>query len=110
MYKFWRLYLAPLDDKEVRQYIRRRFPIWQLRRRRQAMAMALKIHFLSPRPMLLTHIPDIVKSKQPVETLSDLYEVMVDAWVERENAWVDKKELRRFSEELAVVSLNSVDR
>ena len=66
------------------------------------MGAALKIPLLCARPMLLAHIPDIVKSKQSVGTVGDLYKLMVDAWIERETAWVDKAELRRFSERLAV--------
>lgn len=101
VYKFWRLYLSPLDDDEVRRYVSRRYPIWRYRHRAQAKAMALKIPLLCARPMLLAHIPDIVESKEPVDTVGNLYRVMVNAWVERETAWVDKAELRRFSEGLA---------
>lgn len=101
-YKFWRLYISPLDDAEVRQYISRRYPFWQYRRRKQATALALKIPLLSARPMLLAHIPDIMESGKEIRTVSALYEAMVDAWLERESYWVDKSELRRFSELLAV--------
>lgn len=112
VFKFWRLYLSPLSDTEVRQYICRRFPIWRIWRRKSrldALAFAAKIPALCARPMLLAHIPDIVKSKTPVRTVSDLYEVMIDGWIERESAWTDKVALRKFSERLAVEIYTSRD-
>lgn len=102
VYEFWKLYLAPLDDTDIENYFRRRFPIWQLNKRMKARAAAAKIPLLSARPMLLTLVPDLVKSGREIKFSYELYEIMVEAWLERESTWVNKSELRRFSENLAV--------
>jgi hypothetical protein len=52
--------------------------------------------------MLLAYVPDLVDSGQKIDTINELYQVMVNAWLERETAWVNKDELRRFTERLAV--------
>jgi hypothetical protein len=79
-----------------------RYPFWRREQRQKAYTLALKIPLLSVRPMLLAHIPDILVSGKEVTHTYQLYEAMVDAWLERESSWVDKQALRKFSENLAV--------
>jgi len=101
-YEFWKLYLSPFDDKDIEQYLRKRYPIWARRSRKKARKVVSKIPLLSVRPMLLAHIPDVVASGAEINYTYQLYEVMVDAWLERETTWADKDALREFSERLAV--------
>jgi hypothetical protein len=101
-YEFWKLYLSPFDDNDVRTFINKRYPIRHLRTRKKALQIALQIPLLSARPMLLAHIPDIIASGTEITTTYQLYEIMVNAWYERESAWVDPKSLRQISKLLAV--------
>jgi hypothetical protein len=102
-YIFYKLYISPFSDEQVKAYLKRRFSIWRLRRRRRARAMAQKIRDLVARPMLLAHIPVLVQSDKSVQYAFQLYEEMVEAWLERERPFVkDKEALRLFSERLAV--------
>ena len=71
--------------------------------RRKAREIAVKIPLLTVRPMLLAHLPDIIDSGVEIRDASDLYERMVQAWLERESPWVSKETLRVFSEHLGVV-------
>jgi hypothetical protein len=101
-YVFQRAYLSPFDDRQVSTYIRKRYPFWRHSERRRAMLIAKRIPLLSVRPMLLAHIPDLLERKVEFSGVSDLYEVMVDAWIDRETAWPNKADLKAFSELIAV--------
>jgi hypothetical protein len=110
-YEFWKLYLSPFDDREVDQYLIKRYPVWFYYLRRRARKILDKIPLLSVRPMLLAYIPDVVASAKKIRHSFQLYEEMVDAWLVRESYWCDKKALREFSEQLAVnLYLNREDR
>jgi hypothetical protein len=101
-YEFWKLYLSPFDDRDVSLYVRKRFPFWHFAERKKAKDLALKIPMLSIRPMLLAHIPDLIRSNPNIYNSSQLYDAMIEAWLDRESFWVDKKTLRAHSEMLAV--------
>ncbi len=110
-YEFWKLYLSPFDDRDVDQYLTKRYPIWFYHVRRRARKIVYKIPLLSIRPMLLAYLPDVVASAKNIRHSFQLYQVMIEAWLERESPWCDKKVLRDFSEQLAVnIYLNREDR
>ena len=100
-YEFWKLYLSPLDDEQVEAFLRKRYR-WPWGKRKQARALVKKIPLLSVRPMLLAYIPDLLESGAKIEYAFQLYEVLVEKWLERESAWVKPEDLRQFSEKLAV--------
>ncbi|MDZ7289265.1 MAG: DUF1566 domain-containing protein [candidate division KSB1 bacterium] len=102
-YVFYKLYISPFSDAQVEAYLKRRFSIWRLRQRHRARVMAQKIPDLVVRPMLLAVIPELVQSGKSVQYAFELYEEMVEGWLERERPFVkDKEALRLFSELLAV--------
>ncbi len=101
-YEFWKLYLSPFDDNDVKSYISKRYPVWRFAERKKALAIALRVPLLSVRPMLLAHIPEIVRNPIKIEYAYQIYEIMINAWMERESNWVDKNALQQFSQKLAV--------
>jgi hypothetical protein len=102
VYEFWKLYLSPFDDSDINLYLQKRFPIWRLGDRKKARELAFQVKSLSARPMLLAHIPDVVKSNSRITRSYQLYQEMVDAWLDRESSWVKKSDLKEYSERLAV--------
>lgn len=102
LYEFWKLYISPFENSDVKKYLYKRYPFWNRTKRKKALDIAIKIPLLSVRPMLLAHIPDIAASSTQIKYTYQLYEIMIDAWLEREAYWVDKELLRRFSEKLAL--------
>jgi len=101
-YEFWKLYLSPLDDEQVDEFLRQRYAFGRLGKRRRARELVKKIPLLSVRPMLLASIPDLLESGAKIDYSFQLYEVLVEKWLERESHWVDPEALRQFSERLAV--------
>jgi hypothetical protein len=84
-------------------YIRRRYPLWQRRKRELARGIVAQIPDLAVRPMLLAHVEDLVHSNVEIRTTSELYEEMVNAWIRREEEIISRTSgLRHFSERLAV--------
>jgi hypothetical protein len=101
-YKFYKLYLLPLSDKQIQRYVWKRFGLWQRKQRQAALRIIASIPELSTRPMLLSVVPDLVKGDCAITELFELYEFMVESWLKRESSWIDKDRLRAFSETLAV--------
>jgi hypothetical protein len=65
--------------------------------------MVRKIEHLAARPMLLAHIDVLITKNKDITYAYELYEEMVQAWLDREEGHItDKGEMRRFSELLAV--------
>jgi hypothetical protein len=117
-YLFYKLYLAPLDDQQVSRYLKRRYPFWRLGRRRAAHRLVAGLSDLSARPMLLTHIDDILASGEAVAVqgaatvsrLAAVYDLIVRAWLQREAAFVEPGHLLEFSTRLAVDLVTQRDR
>lgn len=106
IYEFRTLYLHPFSDEQVRRYIKKIYPIWAVRRRRQAMKIVEQIPELSVRPMLLTLIPDLLRERPDIHELWELYDFMIRQWLEREKGWIDPSELLRVSTLVAVELLS----
>jgi hypothetical protein len=100
---FYKIYLSPFSDSQVLKYIKRRYPLWRWRKRRQALSMVSKIPHLSARPMLLSHIDELIEADRVVRYSFELYEEMIRAWIRREEGFIKRPDdLRQFSERLAV--------
>ena len=101
-YEFKRYYLLPFNDKEVRQYIDKRYSFWMFRQKKKAVDLVHKMPLLSVRPMLLAHIPDLLVDDKEFNHSYQIYEAMVDAWIKRESFIENKDNLRNFSNQLAI--------
>lgn len=101
-YEFWKIYLSPFDDDDIKKYIKKRYPVWEFQTRKEAEEIALRIPLLSVRPMLLSNIPEVIARNIDIKYTYQLYEIMLDAWLDRESNWTDKKSLRMFSQKLAI--------
>ena len=102
-YKFYKLYLAPFNDSQVKEYINKRFRFWQFSKRSRAYELVKRVPELIVRPMLLAHIPDLATdSNVSISSLAEFYSYMVEKWLKREEGWVPPDLLHNFSEKLAV--------
>jgi hypothetical protein len=102
-YLFHRIYLSPFSDQQVHRYLRKLYPFWRVTRYRRASTLVSKIPSLNVRPMLLAYVDDLVRSKREMNHTCEVYEAMIDAWLQREQGFVDDtQKLREFSERLAV--------
>jgi formylglycine-generating enzyme required for sulfatase activity len=102
-YSFLKLYLSPFSDDQVAAYLKK-FYKWQWKSRRKAFDLIQKIENLKVRPMLLAHIPYILDQQKgnEIKYSFELYEIMIEGWLDRESYFVNKSDLRNFSENLAI--------
>lgn len=98
--RFYKIYISPFNQKEIKRYIRRKYPVYKWWKRGKARAIVEKSPDLMVRPMLLANIHDLMKRKSPYVHTFEIYEELVTQWIQRERL-KDKKELRRFSEVIA---------
>lgn len=81
---FRKAYVSVFDDKDINRYLRKRFKFWQWKDRRKARRIVQKSPNLMVRPMLLSHIQDLVGEEREYEYTYQIYEVLIQKWVERE--------------------------
>ena len=82
-----KLYLSPFSDKEVKQYLCKkygRFAFWYRRKKRTAQKIVERSPKLMVRPMLLAYIDYLVGSKQNFTTTYEVYETLINKWLDRE--------------------------
>ena len=102
-YGVQRKYLSPFDERQVNDYLNKKFPgIFGIGNRSKARALVHKVPSLSVRPMLLAHMTEIMHAEGELKSTADIYKAMVDAWLEREKGWVAPAILMQFSLELAM--------
>ena len=98
-YSLQKLYLSPFTDPQVEAFLKCRYR-WG-HKRNEARRVAAQIPDLVARPLLLTYVQDLTAAKD-VKYASQMYEIVVQKWCERESAFVAPDKLREFSERLAV--------
>lgn len=120
-YTFQHLYVSVFSDWDVVRYLHKRFNVlnpinWK--KLWQAWQLTRKSQNLIVRPMLLSHIRDLVKQNRNYEYSYQVYEALIDEWIDRESrkpgirekygsveAFKDK--IKIFSQELAVDMYNN---
>lgn len=97
---FRKLYVSPFDDKDVRVYLRKRFPFYKFITRCKAFRIVRAVRNLLVRPMLLSYIDDLIESKSPYDTTSSIYRELINKWIHRESRRVTSERRRAFQKEL----------
>jgi formylglycine-generating enzyme required for sulfatase activity len=86
-HKLAKLYLSPFDGKEIKRYLNKKYGVlkfWNRKKRRSAAAIVNNSPKLMVRPMLLSYIDYLVESNQGFKNNYQIYETLIDKWVERE--------------------------
>jgi len=100
-WEFLRLYLCAFNDAQIKNYFIRHYR-WKFKFRKDAFNLVKKLPMLTVRPMILAYIQDLIDETQQIYSTFQLYDIMVQKWLERESDWIDKHSLFSFSKELAV--------
>lgn len=109
-YKFFKLYLLPFSESQVDRYVSTTYPMWEIgafAKRKSARSLIADIPELTVRPMLLALIPGLIRSKKKLVELFELYQFMVEQWLERESRWINSKVLLSVSKKIAVHMVTS---
>ncbi len=108
-----KFYISPFTHQDIEKFLSKKFGRWPFGKKRKSKQKARSIVQKAPnlmaRPMLLGHIDLLLNdTSRSFDLIHEIYEVMIDAWLQREADRVFegkekfKQELLRFSQELAV--------
>ena len=79
------LQLSPFDKDQVKEFLDHVFPAESDKDKRQKAEEIVNKHALiAIRPLVLTHIRDIVDSNHEINTTLDFYDTIVQSWIQRE--------------------------
>lgn len=94
-YKFQKMYLSVLSEKDIEKYLVKKFSTLGqklksfLLSESSRYSKAYQIVMLSPnlmlRPMLLSHIEDLLDSENNYDYSFQVYKVLINKWIERES-------------------------
>ncbi len=100
-HRFVKIYLSPFDDNDIKKYLRKKFGLLHLKRRRIAFEIVKKSPNLMVRPMLLSYVDDLLDTAKTFNYTFQTYEALIAKWIEREASRIHGKDERtKFTEEL----------
>jgi hypothetical protein len=101
-----RSYISPFSPEEISRYIDKHFPLlyfWRWKSRFRARQLVESVPDLAYRPMLLEKLPELAREPATSKEIYDLYDILVEGWIQREKGWISKDNLRVASFELAIL-------
>ena len=102
---FRKMYLSPFDEKDIKKYLGKKFSIFSYKKKKRARQIVKQSPNLMVRPMLLSYIDDLLESNRKYEYSYQVYEELIDKWIEREARHLPVKERREnYKEELFTFS------
>lgn len=104
--KFQKFYIALFDDKDVSRYLRKKYSIFNFKKKRRAFEVIKKSPDLMARPMLLSYIDDLITDFRQYEYASEIYEELVKKWIERESKRYKKAERENFKNNMFTFSID----
>ncbi len=83
-YKLQKIYLSVFDQDDINKYLSKKYRFWQFKKRQKAEAIIARCPNLMVRPMLLSHIDDLIEKEKVYVYTFQLYQVLIDKWIDRE--------------------------
>ena len=93
---FHKMYISPFSQEDVDAFLKKKY--LKRKKRNKAVSIVKRCASLATRPLLLSHLDDILESDRDYITLYDIYTALIEAWVKREVLFikgVEDDELRR---------------
>lgn len=102
-YTFYTLYISPFNDKQVKAYLKRRFPIWNKKKRQKAFALVEQRANPVVHSVLLTYIEDLMESEELWYNKFQMYSTLVSAWIAKKHKMSQIREsMHVFFQKLAI--------
>jgi formylglycine-generating enzyme required for sulfatase activity len=82
-----KLYLSPFDNREIKHYLNKKYGalrVWNWKKKQTAVTIVKNSPKLMVRPMLLGYIDFFTDDKKIYQSTYEIYETLVDKWLERE--------------------------
>lgn len=101
-------YISPFTPKQVSEYIKKLYP-FQRKKRRRCNQILQQCSGLFVRPLMIGYLKDLISTTSNYNSISDIYELLIREWINRDvaniNAEIDRdyaSELYDFSQKFAV--------
>lgn len=101
-------YVSPFSHDEISRYINRLFK-WKYSKKKRAKEVVNKCSAVMIRPLLLSYIELFTESNVKIDTITQIYELLIKKWIEREVALFNPDQqpqqkilLHTFSQKVAV--------
>ncbi len=93
-----KIYISPFDDEDISRYINKTFSIFEDEKKGKANRIIANANDLFIRPMLLSYIKDLVTEKKDLHYNFEIYESLINTWVNREaNKYpIEEREIFKF--------------
>lgn len=93
-----KIYISPFNDDDINLYLSIKYK-GQRKRRKRALQIVEKCRNLMVRPLLLSYIDDLIEDNVEYTELSDIYNTLIDKWLQREVNKIQDKEQRKKQKE-----------
>lgn len=111
---FIKHYISPLNKNEIEDYLLKKFR-YKLKKRKRAVKIVNQCSSLMVRPLLLSYIDLLVEKKETYDTITSIYDALIQKWIEREVANIKNEQERKkqynlllqFSKDFALALLNT---
>lgn len=101
---FHKMYISPFSQEDVTAFLKKKYK--KRKRRRKAESIVKRCASLATRPLLLSHLDDILESDRDYITLYDIYTALIEAWIKREVLFIKGVEDEGLRRKLYDFSLN----
>lgn len=93
-----KLYISPFDDCDIKKYINKTFNVFEKEKKVKAIKIISNTNDLFIRPMLLSYIEDLVTEGKNLYYNFEIYESLINTWIEREaNKYpIEEREIFKF--------------
>ena len=99
--KFTKKYITPFTDREVNDYLRKRFR-FQFEMQQKAKEIVNKVPAIMARPLILNWIDCLLETDDQLHFTYEIYKTIIDRWINREPEALTKGRLFVLSQRIAV--------
>lgn len=100
--EFIKYYISPFSDRDIQKYLKKKYKFFYRRKKRlKAERLVKRCPRLMMRPMLLNYIDYLINDNQFYEYTYQIYDVLIQKWIERET--IPNDILYSFTNKLALL-------
>ena len=92
-------YISPFTPEQVSEYIRKLYPFHRKKRRRCNQILQ-QCSGLFVRPLMIGYLKDLISTKSNYSSISDIYELLIREWINRDVANINADNDRGYASEL----------
>lgn len=89
-------YISPFSDEEVKKYLKKRY-FFKRKMQKEAFSIVSRVPSIMARPLILNWIDDLCGQRKEYQYLMQIYDTIIEKWLDREALENNTENLYRFS-------------